>query len=50
MKQKMKFLFFGHETESKEKTEEGQRAATPWGGAAYPWLAPPGGVDPWSTP
>jgi hypothetical protein len=28
---------------TEEETEKGHRAATPQGGAASPWLAPPGG-------
>jgi hypothetical protein len=30
--------FADTKTESKGETEKGQEAATPWGGAAYPWL------------
>jgi hypothetical protein len=41
--------FSRHETESKAETEGGQQAGTPWGSAAYPWPAPPGGVAAWPT-
>jgi hypothetical protein len=42
--------FSRHETESKAETEGCQRAAAPWGGAAYPWPVPPGGVAPGPPP
>jgi hypothetical protein len=41
--------FSWHETESKVEMEGGQRAAAPWGGVAYPWLAPLGVVATWPT-
>jgi hypothetical protein len=34
------------EMESKAETEGDQGPGAPWGGAAYPWPAPPGGVAP----
>jgi hypothetical protein len=41
--------FLRHETESKAETEGDQGPATPWGGAASPWPAPPGGGATWPT-
>jgi hypothetical protein len=35
-------------TESKRETEEGQEAAAPWGGAAYPWPRWPVVWAPWT--
>jgi hypothetical protein len=34
---------------TKEEMEKGHRAATPPGGAAYPWPVPTCGEGPWST-
>jgi hypothetical protein len=41
--------FSRHEMESKAETEGSQGPATPWGGAASPWPAPPGGGATWPT-
>jgi hypothetical protein len=41
--------FFRSVTESKAETEEDQGPGAPWGGAAQPLAAPPGGVAAWPT-
>jgi hypothetical protein len=48
-KQKLKFPFFPTRDgiQSKDGGEPGP--ATPWGGAAYSWPVPPGGVATWHT-
>jgi hypothetical protein len=38
--------FADTKTESKGETEQGQKAATPWGGAANPLAVPGPGVGP----
>jgi hypothetical protein len=38
--------FADTKTESKGETKNGQEAATPWGGAAYPLAVPGPGVGP----
>jgi hypothetical protein len=48
-KQKPKFLFSRHETESKAETEGSQGPATPWGGTGQPLAVPPGGRATWPT-
>jgi hypothetical protein len=43
------FYFYRSFAKTEDETEGGQGLATPWGGAAQPLAAPPGGEATWPT-